>query len=191
MSKYFLIAVFNLLPLSLTFAAPLQHLLPLEKPISAHTLKNTSRTQAVITTQNYTDFTGQWSGTCQTSDERIDSKAEINIKNDQHWIQLSLEGEGSSNSYEIGKKISQDLIEPDFFILGHALFSWTDDARLLLNHVGIYAETLPDGELSVGSTSGRAIFSLKEDKLILQQEINVFEDAEASTPYKVVCELTK
>ncbi len=195
-------AIFSLFATSLAFANPLASLIQAEKP--SHAPRNASLSEPALNTQNYTDFTGEWSGACQTNDDEnpgAETGAEkrqpdkhkqssINIKNNQDWIQVCIKNKCSD--YEIGKDVSQyQEMQGGAFFAEHLLLNWSNDARLLINTIDIYSDTFDNNERSVFSMLGRSIFSLKEDKLTIQHEIHEFEDAEDATQNKFVCELKR
>jgi len=194
MSKSFFVVIFSLLSLSEAFATPLQHLMHVERPPHAPEYKSLS--QSVLTTQNYTDFTGQWSGICRADEEEQsdrkkqgDEKESLDIKNNRDWIQICYKGE--CDDYDVGKDISQHEMLGEGFFVEHDIFSWSSATSLAFNFVAVFNDALPSGKHAVSSMSGRSTFTLKEDKLIVQHEISEFDHAEEATQSKFVCELVR
>ncbi|MDF1684842.1 MAG: hypothetical protein P1U36_09355 [Legionellaceae bacterium] len=188
MLKSLFVVVFGLLPISLTFATPLQHLMHVEKPL--HSSKNELLSQSALSTQNYADFTGIWSGMCHADGEAQGGwEGVLDIKNDQGWIQLC--DQGRCDDYAIGKNISTREVQGESFFVEHHIFSWSSITSLSFNFVAISDDVVSSGKHAVSSISGRSTFTLKDGKLSIQHEVFEFDYAEEANQSKFICELVR
>lgn len=72
----------------------------------------------------------------------------------------------------------------------HVNLIWATNTSLLINRVAVFSSFI-NGDYFVSSLAGRAIFTLQEDKLVVQHEYYDFHGAEEVEQSKFFCEFVR
>jgi hypothetical protein len=136
---------------------------------------------------NYTDFSGEWTGTCSFSDDDYQYATNITITNNYASFTLS-DDEGFKETYYTDA-LSSSSENGTTHNLKHKIARWIDDNNKLI-FSEMYIESNPvDAQFSTEMLE--TTFSLESNQLIVHNETHSFFGAVQYRDYSVHCGFSK
>lgn len=156
---------------------------------NARITANSSITKPSVATEgfNYTDFSGQWTGTCSFSDDDYQYPSNITIINSYASFTLN-DDEGYEETYNINS-LSSSSDNSATHYLNHKIAHWTDDnSKLMFSEMFIEANPV---ESQFSTEMLETTFSLEGNQLIVHNETHSFFGAVQYRDYTVHCNFSK
>lgn len=134
--------------------------------------------------QNYTDFSGTWTGNCTWSNGEESSET-ITIKNDD--IHFNIDGQ----EYSIGPLQTQTISNAMSTTFDHTSLEWSDDRSTLVMKGLYYGKGHSRQDEPVITVIAQFTFSLSNEQLVMTAQAKPFIDMKQAKLSDITCALDK